>query len=72
MQAFFWVSLIKGQIKLPLSPPHYHLLASEDARIQYGVDHSAYASTLAYDIGAAPGLFELWWKHGSKVLLCYW
>ena len=72
MQAFFWVSLIKGQIKLPLSPPHYHLLTSEDARIQYGVDHSAYASTLAYDIGAAPGLFELWWKHGLKVLLCYW
>jgi dimethylaniline monooxygenase (N-oxide forming) len=72
MQAFFWVSLIKGQVKLPLSTPHYHLLTSEDARIKYGVDHSAYASTLANDIEAAPGLFELWWKHGLKVLLCYW
>ncbi|KIM49249.1 hypothetical protein M413DRAFT_438422 [Hebeloma cylindrosporum] len=71
MQAFFWVSLIKGQVKLPLSTPHYHLLTSEDARIKYGVDHSAYASTLANDIEAAPGLLELWWKYGVKVLLCY-
>jgi len=47
-QAFFLVSLIKGQ---------RHLLTSEDARMQCGVDHPAYA-TLANDIEAAPGLFE--------------
>ncbi|KAF8969949.1 FAD/NAD-P-binding domain-containing protein [Flammula alnicola] len=71
MQAFFWISLIKGHVKLPLSDPHYHLLTSEDARIKYGVDHSAYMSTLAKDIQAAPGLLDLWWTYGLKVLLCY-
>ncbi|TFY82963.1 hypothetical protein EWM64_g1049 [Hericium alpestre] len=71
MQAFFWISLIKGQIQQPLTPPHYHLLVKETARIKYGVDHSAYMSTLAKDIGAAPGLWELWWKYGTHVLLCY-
>ncbi|KAF7359289.1 FAD NAD-binding domain-containing protein [Mycena sanguinolenta] len=61
MQAFFWISLLKGQVKTPLPKPHYHLLVKDTARITYGVDHSAYQSTLAKDIGAAPGLAQLWW-----------
>jgi len=71
MQSFFWISLLKGQVKTPLPPPHYHLLVKDTARIKYGVDHSAYMSTLAKDIGAAPGLWELWWEHGAHVLVCY-
>lgn len=71
MQSMFWVSLLKGRVKRPFSPPHYYLLVKESARIKYGVDHSTYMSTLAKDIGAAPGLFELWWAHGSHVLICY-
>jgi dimethylaniline monooxygenase (N-oxide forming) len=72
MQAFFWISILKKQVKLPLSTPHYHLLTPDTARIKYGVDHSAYMSTLAKDMNAAPGLFSLWWTYGTKVLLCYW
>ncbi|KAF7353585.1 FAD/NAD-P-binding domain-containing protein [Mycena venus] len=71
MQTFFWISLLKGQVKTPLPPPHYHLLVKDTARIKYGVDHSAYMSTLAKDIGAAPGLWELWWECGTHVLVCY-
>ncbi|KAJ6500541.1 FAD/NAD(P)-binding domain-containing protein [Mycena sanguinolenta] len=71
MQAFFWISLLKGQVKTPLPKPHYHLLVKDTARITYGVDHSAYQSTLAKDIGAAPGLGQLWWEHGTHVLVCY-
>ena len=72
MQSFFWVSLLKGQVKMPLPPPYYHLLVKETARIKYGVDHSTYMSTLAKDIGAAPGLWELWSEYGTHVLVCYW
>src|SRR5882762_7613323 len=72
MQAFFWISLLKGRVKMPLPPPHYHLLVKETARIKYGVDHSSYMSTLAKDIGAAPGLWELWYLYGLHVLVCYW
>ncbi|KAJ7168185.1 hypothetical protein C8R43DRAFT_983359 [Mycena crocata] len=71
MQAFFWISLLKGKVKKPLSPPHYHLLVKDTARIKYGVDHSAYMSTLAKDVGAAPGLWELWREHGTHVAVCY-
>ncbi|KAI0792844.1 FAD/NAD-P-binding domain-containing protein [Abortiporus biennis] len=71
MQAMFWVSLIKGQVRKPLPPPHYHLLVKETARIKYGVDHSTYMSTLAKDIGAAPGLWEVFREYGIHVLLCY-
>ncbi|KAI0078958.1 FAD/NAD(P)-binding domain-containing protein [Panus rudis PR-1116 ss-1] len=71
MQAFFWISLLKGQVKTPLPPPHYHLLVKDTARIKYGVDHSTYMSTLAKDIGAAPGLWELWREYGTHVLVCY-
>ncbi|EIN08060.1 FAD/NAD(P)-binding domain-containing protein [Punctularia strigosozonata HHB-11173 SS5] len=72
MQAMFWVALIQGKIRKQLSPPHYHLLVKETARIKYGVDHSTYISTLAKDMGAAPGLWELWQEYGTHVLLCYW
>jgi dimethylaniline monooxygenase (N-oxide forming) len=72
MQAFFWISLLKDQVKKPLPPPHYHLLVKDTARIKYGVDHSSYMSTLAKDIGSAPGLWELWWNYGTHVLICYW
>ncbi|KAF8654097.1 hypothetical protein AX16_003630 [Volvariella volvacea WC 439] len=71
MQTYFWVSLLKGQINFPLSKPHYHLLVKPEARIQYGVDHSTYTSTLAKDIGAAPGLISLWWEYGTHALVCY-
>ena len=72
MQSYFWVSLLKGQVKLPVDPPHYGLLVKENSRIHYGVDHGAYVSTLARDIGAAPGLWELYREHGLHVLICYW
>ncbi|KAH7135717.1 dimethylaniline monooxygenase [Dendryphion nanum] len=70
-QAFWWTALITGRMQMPLDPPHYHLLTKKEARIQYGVDHSAYMSTLAKDFGGAPGLWELWKTHGLKVLLTY-
>jgi dimethylaniline monooxygenase (N-oxide forming) len=70
-QAMWWTALITDRMQLPTDPPHYHLLAKSSSRIQYGVDHSAYMSTLARDFGGAPGLFELWREHGVKVLLVY-
>jgi dimethylaniline monooxygenase (N-oxide forming) len=70
-QAMWWTALITGQMPLPRDPPHYHLLAKESSRIQYGVDHSAYMSTLARDFGGAPSLRQLWTEHGLKVLLVY-
>ncbi|KAL1661710.1 hypothetical protein GGF50DRAFT_60535 [Schizophyllum commune] len=71
MQVFFWIALIKGQVRKPLPPPHYHLLVKDTARIKYGVDHSTYMSTLAKDIGAAPGLWGIWREYGTHVLVCY-
>lgn len=71
MQTLFWISLIKGQVRKPLPRPHYHLLVEDTARIKYGVDHSTYMSTLAKDIGAAPGLWQLWQLYGTHVLVCY-
>ncbi|KAF2204514.1 dimethylaniline monooxygenase [Delitschia confertaspora ATCC 74209] len=70
-QAMWWTALILGRMELPSDPTHYHLLASKGSRIQYGVDHSAYMSTLAKDFGGAPGLFHLWRKHGLRILLTY-
>jgi dimethylaniline monooxygenase (N-oxide forming) len=70
-QAMWWTALITHRMTLPTDPPHYHLLAKSSSRIQYGVDHSAYMSTLAKDFGGAPGLLELWKVHGTKVLLVY-
>lgn len=59
-------------MQLPTGPAHYRLLSSDTARIQYGVDHSSYSSQLARDMGAAPGLWELYRVHGLHVLLSYW
>jgi dimethylaniline monooxygenase (N-oxide forming) len=70
-QAMWWTALILGRMQIPTDPPHYHLLARKNSRIQYGVDHSAYMSTLAKDFGGAPGLYELWRAHGTKILLTY-
>jgi dimethylaniline monooxygenase (N-oxide forming) len=39
MQSFFWISLLKMQVKQPLVPPHYHLLVKDTARIKYGVEY---------------------------------
>ncbi|KAJ3728651.1 FAD/NAD-P-binding domain-containing protein [Lentinula raphanica] len=71
MQSLFWISILKGQVRNPMPPPRYHLLVEEDYRIRYGVDHSTYVSTLAKDIGAAPGLWEIWREYGTHVLVCY-
>lgn len=68
MQVMLWALMVTGQVPVPTSTPHYRLLASKTARIQYGVDHSAYMSTLARDMGAQPGLSELYWKHGTKTV----
>jgi dimethylaniline monooxygenase (N-oxide forming) len=59
-QAMWWTALITNQMPMPTDPPHYHLLTKETSRIQYGIDHSAYMSTLAKDFGGAPGLRELY------------
>lgn len=70
-QAMWWTSLILNHMPLPTSSPHYHLLSAPSSRIQYGVDHSSYMSTLAKDFGGAPGLLELWKACGWRVLLAY-
>jgi dimethylaniline monooxygenase (N-oxide forming) len=67
----WWTSLILSRMSLPTSAPHYHLLSAPSSRIQYGVDHSAYMSTLAKDYGGAPDLLDLWKACGWKVLLAY-
>jgi dimethylaniline monooxygenase (N-oxide forming) len=67
----WWTALITNRMSIPTDPPHYHLLAAKSSRIKYGVDHSAYMSTLAKDFGGAPSLLELWQKHGWRVLLIY-
>ena len=67
----WWTALILNKMTLPSDPPHYHLLASKNSRIQYGVDYSAYMSTLARDFGGSPGLMQLWQEHGWRVLLAY-
>lgn len=71
-QAMLWALLLLDKVPIPTSEPHYRLLASKTARIQYGVDHSSYMSTLAKDMGAAPGLWELYSEHGLQVLASYW
>lgn len=64
LQAQLWVTklLAPHKIPRPLSPkdePQYRLKASEQARIQYGVDHESYAYQLALDIGSAPSLTDI-------------
>jgi dimethylaniline monooxygenase (N-oxide forming) len=71
-QAMWWTAYLLGKMpRLPSSEPHYHLLAPTNARIQYGVDHSAYMSTLAKDMRASPGLLALWSEYGWEVMLVY-
>lgn len=70
-QAMWWTALITGRMQIPTDPPHNHLLARKISRIQYGVDHSAYMSTLARDFGGAPGLLQLWRTQGLRILLTY-
>ena len=70
-QAMWWTALILGLMPLPTDPPHYHLLAPKNPRIDYGVDYSAYMATLAKDFGGSPPLTDLWKTHGFKVLLAY-
>ncbi len=69
MQAMWWTALLQGKMQKPSSKQHYRLLQS--GRIDYGVDHSAYISTLGKDIGSAPGLWELCAEYGPRVLLAY-
>ncbi|BFZ61604.1 hypothetical protein YB2330_002676 [Saitoella coloradoensis] len=73
MQAMWWTSMLLGEARVPKEEEwgDYLLLVREEARVKYGVDHSAYMSTLAKDIGAAPGLWELWRAHGIHALLTY-
>ncbi|EAW06330.1 flavin-containing monooxygenase [Aspergillus clavatus NRRL 1] len=70
-QAMWWTALITHRMPVPMDPPHYHLLSAPTSRIQYGVDHSAYMSTLARDFGGAPGLWQLYQRHGLRILLTY-
>ncbi|ODO05732.1 hypothetical protein I350_04793 [Cryptococcus amylolentus CBS 6273] len=71
MQAQLFTSLNQGRIPIPTSPENYHLLHAPTSRIQYGVDHSTYMSTLAADLGSQPGLFTLWWEYGWFVVFVY-
>lgn len=71
MQSQLWVQLTQGKIAIPRTPETYHLLAKPAARIQYGVDHSAYMSTLAKDMGAAPSVPQLVREHGWFIALVY-
>ena len=68
----FWALLLLERIPIPTSEPHYKLLASKGARIQHGVDYSAYMATLAADMEASPTLWQLWSAYGFKVLIGYW
>ncbi|WWC71229.1 uncharacterized protein I206_105182 [Kwoniella pini CBS 10737] len=71
MQTQLFQLLSQNKISIPTSPETYHLLHSPTSRIQYGVDHSTYMSTLSRDIGSSPGLFELWREYGWFVLFVY-
>ncbi|PWN48556.1 FAD/NAD(P)-binding domain-containing protein [Violaceomyces palustris] len=71
MQAQLWTLILRGKLEPPTSTPHYYLLVKESARIKYGVDYSSYVSQLAKDMGSAPSLSELWWRHGLFVTLIY-
>jgi len=64
MQAQLWVlNLVAPHcIPRPLLPQdeqHYRLLVSEDARVQYGVDHESYVYQLALDMDSALGFWEV-------------
>ncbi|EIW68505.1 hypothetical protein TREMEDRAFT_69401 [Tremella mesenterica DSM 1558] len=71
MQIQLFILLTQGKLPILRGQENYHLLHSSESRIQYGVDYSAYMSTLAKDIGSAPGLFELWREHGWFITFVY-
>ncbi|WVR09297.1 hypothetical protein IAU60_006362 [Kwoniella sp. DSM 27419] len=71
MQTQLFQLLSQGRVPVPTSPETYHLLHTPTSRIQYGVDHSTYMSTLAKDIGSAPSLWTLWREYGWFVLFVY-
>lgn len=71
MSAQLWTLVLAGKREQPRGEGHYSLLSAPNARIQYGVDYSAYVSQLARDQGSDPGLLELWRDYGAKVTLCY-
>ena len=71
MQIQLFLLITRGKIPIPTSPETYHLLHKPEGRIQYGVDYSTYMSTLAKDMGSAPGLGQLWREHGWFVLFVY-
>ena len=53
-QAQLWIQALLHRIPHPLrQETHYRLLTDSDRRIQYGVDHEAYAYQLALDCGSA-------------------
>ncbi|KPV75634.1 uncharacterized protein RHOBADRAFT_52680 [Rhodotorula graminis WP1] len=70
-QSMWWTAFLQGKMQLPTDRPHYYLLSRPEARIQYGVDHSTYMSTLAKDMGAAPSLWQLLREHGPFITLVY-
>lgn len=70
-QSMWWTAFLQGKMQLPTDPPHYYLLSRPEARIQYGVDHSTYMSTLARDQGSAPSLWQLLREHGAFITLVY-
>lgn len=72
MQIQLFMLLTSERVPIPTSPETYHLLHASTGRIQYGVDYSTYQAQLARDIGAAPGLLDLWRAHGWFVVLIYW
>ncbi|GAA6063837.1 hypothetical protein JCM10212_003999 [Sporobolomyces blumeae] len=60
-----------GKAGLPRDVPNYYLLAKDDARIRYGVDHSTYMSQLAKDFGGLPSVSELLKVHGILITFIY-
>jgi dimethylaniline monooxygenase (N-oxide forming) len=59
MQAQLWVLSLLKKIPNPLRPvDSYRLHHNRTSRIQYGVDHDAYAYQLALDMGSAPSFLQ--------------
>ncbi|KAF2188584.1 dimethylaniline monooxygenase [Zopfia rhizophila CBS 207.26] len=66
-QAQLWIQALLHQIPHPLTQEtHYRLLTDSDRRIQYGVDHEAYAYQLALDCGSATSFINVL-SYGWKV-----
>jgi dimethylaniline monooxygenase (N-oxide forming) len=66
-----WLILrMEGCIAGPRRPPSYKLLAPNDRTGAYAVDHGAYMSDLARDMGANPSIRELLWR-SPKALLAW-